>query len=135
MEDRAGAAHRGSHGAGVAHVGDLELELAGAVLLAEPLGVPAHARPGEIVEEHDLFAGVEQPPREVRADEAGTAGDEDRSAHSVNPLAASSALASWTRSVTSQPSRQAASSAMPSSNRTAGSNPSSVRARRTSAKQ
>ena len=46
-------------------------------LVLDALEVRAVAGVGQLVEHDDLVAGRREPPHEVRADEAGAAGDED----------------------------------------------------------
>ena len=56
-------------------VGDVAL----VELVLDALEVRAVARVRELVENDDLLAVRREPPREVRADEPGAAGDEDSS--------------------------------------------------------
>ena len=118
MEDMSDAIQGRIDRAGVAHVGDHELESI-AMALFQPTDVPFDAHSREVVEDAHAFARLEQAIDHVRADEAGASGNEG--SHSVNPLASSSARASTTRSRATWPSSQVASSVSPSSRPTDGS--------------
>src|SRR5581483_7126544 len=97
VDDRVAAAGRTRDRVRIGDVALVEL-----VLDVFEVGAVAGVR--ELVEDDDLVAGRGEPPREVRADEAGAAGDEDPHAES---------LARQARS----PSRQCGSSGAPLSER------------------
>jgi hypothetical protein len=121
VEDLAAAGDGRAHGGGVAHVLLVHLEPL-AVPPAQPGQVLLHAGAREVVEDAHPTSRAQQPVGEVGAHEAGAAGDQHpipcprahfhaplqavagrpgrsgRSAHTVSPRAASSALACSTRS-------------------------------------
>ena len=75
----------------------------------------------EVVVEHHRPAAFQDAVGHVRSDEAAPSGDENvRPFHTVSPLAASSALASATRSTATCPSSQPASDVNPSSSAISG---------------
>jgi hypothetical protein len=79
VDDRFAACARERHVGGLRDVAVVELDLGGQV----------RAVPGvrQLVEHDDLVPGAEQPFHEVRADEAGAAGDENLHARRVMGVA------------------------------------------------
>src|SRR5215207_8690934 len=140
MEHRLGVPRRGGDAALVADVADhARYPLRMAAL--EPGEIALHPGPREGVVDEDVVALAGEPVGEVRADEPGAAGDEDRAAsdergpgrgargrHATSPLSSSSLRASWTRSSASCRATHSASAASPCAKSRFGAKPSSWRA-------
>ncbi len=111
VEDRGGARHGARRpSAAIAHVAEQRVEQrrrAGRASQSRFRSTPGRERLSRIT---DAGARREEAVREVRADEAGAAGDQDdaRTLTATSPRAASSALASATRSCAIRPSSQPA---------------------------
>ena len=72
VEEQLGLPHEGREPVGVAHVEELDPDVLEALEVREIAAVRRHER----VDEHGLGARAGEQPRQVRADEAGAAGDE-----------------------------------------------------------